>query len=265
MKHGPLADRTVVVTRPSDQASSLSEPLERRGARVVEFPTITIEPPRDPAPLRRAVEALSSFDWLVCTSVNGVAAVVGALEELEREPAEALREVSIAAIGPATARAVGDAGGSVSVVPEGEYRAEALVEAVLEEVGDLEGVRFLVARASEARPVLPDRLRGAGGEVVEVPAYRTTVANPDADRMRRLLFEGEVDWLTFTASSTVRNFARLVEGAPGSARVACIGPITARTAREVGFSVDVTAEEYTIPGLVRALEGAADDAEEGAA
>ena len=257
MESGPLADRTVVVTRPRAQAPSLSRPLERHGARVVEFPTITIDPPEDPTALHEAVASLATFDWLVCTSVNGVEATVRALEALGRDPAAALSQVSIAAIGPATARAIRDAGGEVTVVPEEEYRAEALVAALLDEAGDLSGVRVLLARAAEARPVLPERLREAGGVVREVPAYRTTVANPDADRMRRLLEEGRIDWLTFTASSTVRNFVRLVDAAPDSARVACIGPITAETAREMGFSVDVTAEEYTIPGLVRALVGAA--------
>lgn len=253
MKHGPLADRTVVVTRPRDQAASLSEPLRRRGARVLEFPTIAIEPPEDPSALREAVRGWETFDWLVCTSVNGVSALVEALEAEGREPRHALAAHSIAAIGPATARAVREAGGEVAVVPEGEYRAEALADALLRATGGLEGVRLLLARASGARPVLPERLREAGGEVVEVAAYRTTVANAGADRMTRRLREGEIDWLTFTASSTVRNFRRLVEADPGAARVACIGPITAGTAREEGFSVDVTAREYTIPGLVRAL------------
>ena len=265
MESGPLAQRTVVVTRPRAQAPSLTRPLQRHGARVVEFPTITIDPPEDPTALREAVAALATFDWLVCTSVNGVAAVVRALEATGRDPAAALSEVAIAAIGPATARAVRDAGGTVAVVPEEEYRAEALVDALLDEIGNLSGVRVLIARAAEARPVLPRRLREAGGEVREVSAYRTTVANPDADRMRRLLEEGRIDWLTFTASSTVRNFVRLVDGATDSARVACIGPITAGTAREVGFSVEVTADEYTIPGLVRAIVDAAGGEGDGSA
>lgn len=260
MMPGPLADRTVVVTRPRAQAPSLSEPLRSRGARVLEFPTVAIEPPADPAGLEDAIALWDRFDWLVCTSVNGVAAVVRAVEAAERDPGEALRALSVAAIGPATAQAVREAGGEVTVVPEEEYRAEALADALLREVGDARDVRLLVARAAGARPVLPERLRAAGGDVVEVAAYRTSVANPGAGRMSRLLRAGEVDWLTFTASSTVRNFRRLVDVAPGSARVACIGPITADTAREQGFEVDVTAREYTIPGLVRALVRAESDA-----
>lgn len=253
MTAAPLSDRTVVVTRPREQAASLAEPLRRRGARVVEFPTIEIAPPDDPSGLSRAIARWESFDWLVCTSVNGVAAVVEALTSAGREPADAVAALSVAAIGPATAGAVREAGGRVAVVPEEEYRAEALAGALLREMGDTEGVRVLVARAAEARPVLPERLRAAGVDVVEVAAYRTEVADPGADRMTRMLREGGVDWLTFTASSTVRNFRRLVDAAPGPARVACIGPITAETAREAGFRVDVTATEYTIPGLVRAL------------
>lgn len=253
MSVGPLSDRTVVVTRPRSQAASLSERLERHGARVLEFPTIAIEPPEDPAQLRRAVEAWESFDWLVCTSVNGVAAVTEALRDAGRSPGDAFGRVAVAAIGPSTARSLREAGAEVRIVPSSEYRAEALADELLREVGDASGVRFLLARAAAARPALADRLRTAGGDVVEVEAYSTAVTNPDAERMSRRLREGEVDWLTFTASSTVRNFVRLVEADPTAARAACIGPITADTAREAGFRVDVVAREYTVPGLVSAL------------
>lgn len=256
MTAAPLSDRTVVVTRPREQAASLAEPLRRRGARVVEFPTIEIAPPDDPSGLSRAIARWECFDWLVCTSVNGVAAVVEALGSAGREPAGSLAALPAAAIGPATAGALREAGGRVAVVPEEEYRAEALAEALLREMGDAAGVRVLIARAAEARPVLPERLRAAGADVVEVAAYRTEVASPEVGRMTRWLREGRIDWLTFTASSTVRNFRRLVDAAPGAARVACIGPITAETARETGLRVDVTASEYTIPGLVRALVAA---------
>lgn len=253
MTTGPLADRTVVVTRPRSQATSLTERLEGHGAHVLEFPTIAIAPPEDATPLLRAAEAWEEFDWLVCTSVNGVAAVEDALRRAGRSPEEALGAIAAAAIGPATAHSLREAGAEVRVVPPAEYRAEALAESILREVGDPTGVRFLLPRAAGARRALPDRLREAGGDVVEIEAYRTSVANPDAEGMGRRLREGGVDWLTFTASSTVRNFVRLVDADPAAARAACIGPITAGTAREEGFRVEVVAEEYTVPGLVRAL------------
>lgn len=241
----------MVVTRPRHQAEPLCDALRELGAEPVAFPTIAIRPPEDPAPLREALASLGRYDWAVLTSVNGVRQVLDAVEASGREPADVLSELRVAAIGPATADALRQAGVPVEVVPE-EYRAERLVDA-LAGAARLEGRRILLARAEEARDVLPRELREEGARVDEVTAYRTEVANPDADRMAERLGQGEIDWLTFTASSTVRNFVRLVGRERGSARVAAIGPITAGTAADLGLEADVVAEEYTIPGLVEAL------------
>lgn len=251
MTDRPLEGRTVVVTRPRHQAGPLCDALRELGAEPVAFPTIAIRPPDDPGPLRDAVASLDRYDWAVLTSVNGVRRVLDALEEAGRRPAEAFEGVRVAAIGPSTADALREAGVAVEVVPE-EYRAEGLLEA-LSEAARLDGARVLLARAREARELLPRELREAGARVDEVTAYRTAVANPDAGELAARLRAGEIDWLTFTASSTVRNFVRLVGRDPGSARVAAIGPITADTAEELGLPPDTVAEEYTIPGLVRAL------------
>ena len=251
MSDRPLQGRTVVVTRPRRRADALSSSLRELGARVLEYPTIAIEPPKDARPLRRALRSLPAYDWVVFTSVNGVLRVVSELASAGGDPPGALAGARVAAIGPATADALRDAGISVDVVP-GEYRAEALVTAI-RAAGDLSGRRVLLARAAEARAVLPERLRAGGAEVDEVAAYRTVRGRPEVEDLPARMRRGEVDWLTFTASSTVRNFVEMAGREAGDARVAAIGPITAGTARELGLPVHAVAEEYTVPGLVRAL------------
>lgn len=247
----PLHGRTVVVTRPREQSRAFTSALETLGARVVEFPTLRIEPPSDPGPLRRALSELERYDWVVFTSVNGVERVRDALEELGRD-ARAFDGVRLAAIGPATASSLGRLGLRADVVPE-EYRAEALVEAIRRADSSLEERRILLARAAEARDVLPDRLAGSGAAVDEVAAYRAVPDAPDSGALRRRLAAGEIDWLTFTASSTVRHFVDAVGTELGGARVAAIGPVTAGTAAEHGMPADVVADRYTIPGLLDAL------------
>lgn len=246
----PLEGRTIVVTRPRDQADPLSRALRDRGAGVVEYPTIRIRAPREVAPLRRALERIGTYDWAVFTSVNGVRHVLDELEALGLGR-DVLGNVRLAAIGPSTAGTLEEAGLTVDVVPD-EYRAEALADAVLR-AGASGGGRVLLARAAEARDVLRERLEEAGADVDEVTAYVTERGRPEEVDIERRMREGEIDWLTFTASSTVRNFVRMAGTRIGPARVACIGPITARTARELGLPVHAVADEYTVPGLVRAL------------
>jgi uroporphyrinogen III methyltransferase/synthase len=263
----PLFGRRVVVTRARAQAGELSMELERLGAEVLEFPTIEVRPPDDFGPLDEAIRDLDSFDWLVFTSVNGVEAFVERLERHGLDLRAVPRDAKVAAIGPATAERVREAGLRVVVVPR-EFRAEALIE---ELAGDeLAGKRVLIPRARVAREILPDKLREAGAEVVVPPAYESVPSSEGKDELARRLEVGEVDCVTFTASSTVENFVgafgegearRLLSGT----RVACIGPITADTARGRGIRVDVEAREYTIPGLVEAVADlfAADPAKRG--
>lgn len=248
----PLEGKTVVVTRAPHQADELKELLEARGARVLVHPTIRIRPPADPRPLRRSTRRLAWYDWLIFTSVNGVAAFRQALDDTgqkgEPPPMPGLRTC---AIGPATARAMQEELGLRADVVPGEYVAEAVLRA-LEKAASLEGRRVLLPRAAEARDVLPEGLEARGAMVDVVEAYRTEAVEEGADELRERLAAGEVDLLTFTASSTVRNFAETVGSDVGRARVAVIGPVTATTARELGIRVDAVAEEYTIPGLVDA-------------
>lgn len=251
----PLFGKRIVVTRARAQAGELSVRLETLGAEVVEFPTIEIAPPEDFGPLDDAIRELDSFDWLVFTSVNGVDAFVERLGRHDLDLRAVPRGAKIAAIGPATAARITALGLRVDVVPA-EYRAEALLEEV---AGDpIAGKRVLIPRAKVAREVLPERLRDAGAEVVVPPAYESRPSSEGRDYLARRLESGEVDCVTFTASSTVENFVRAFGEDDavrllGGARVACIGPITAGTARGHGIRVDTEADEYTISGLVEAV------------
>lgn len=250
----PLFGRRVVVTRARAQAGELSVELERLGAEVVEFPTIEITPPRDFGPLDAALQDLDSFDWIVFTSVNGVDAFVERLRHHGLDLRAVPRDAKIAAIGPATAERLEEAGLRVDVMPK-EYRAETLIEAL--EGDSLAGKRILIPRAKVAREVLPDKLREAGAEVVVPPAYESVPSSAGKEALANRLEAGEIDCVTFTASSTVENFARAfgdeVARLLSGVGVACIGPITADTARSHGFRVDAEAEEYTILGLVEAV------------
>ena len=263
----PLFGRRVVVTRARAQAGELSVELEKLGAEVVEFPTIEISPPGDFAPLDDAIRDLDSFDWLVFTSVNGVDAFVDRLAYYDLDLRAVPRDAKVAAIGPATAERINAAGLRVDAMPR-EYRAEALIEEVAD--GSLAGRKVLIPRAKVAREVLPEKLREAGAEVVVPPAYESVPSSEGSEKLGERLEAGAIDCVTFTASSTVENFvgafgegeaARLLAGT----RVACIGPITAETARGHGVRVDAEAGEYTISGLVEAVVDlfAADPAKRG--
>jgi uroporphyrinogen III methyltransferase / synthase len=263
----PLFGRRVVVTRARAQAGELSSELERLGAEVHEFPTIEIRPPKDFEPLDVAIHELDSFGLIVFTSVNGVEAFLERLRHHGLDVRALPREANVAAIGPATAERIREAGLRVDVIPE-EYRAEALIEAI--RTDSLAGERALIPRARVAREILPEKLREAGAEVVVPPAYESVPSTEGKEELSLLLQTGEIDCVSFTASSTVENFvgafgaeeaARLLKGT----RVACIGPITADTARKHGLRVDAEGKEYTIPGLVEAVTGllSADPAKRG--
>ena len=262
-----LFGRRVVVTRARAQAGELSVELERLGAEVYEFPTIQIQAPEDFGPLDAAIRDLDSFGWIVFTSVNGVEAFLERLRHHGLDLRAVPRRAKVAAIGPATAQRIEEIGLQVDVVPE-EYRAEALIEVL--ETDSITGKRVLIPRAKVAREILPDKLREAGAEVVVPPAYEAAPSSEGKNELARRLGAGEIDCVTFTASSTVENFVGAF--GPGEAvgllaetRVVCIGPITAETARGHGLRVDTEAEEYTIPGLVEAVEDlfAADPAKRG--
>jgi uroporphyrinogen III methyltransferase/synthase len=242
----PLFGQTVAVTRTREQAETLAARLAALGARVVEVPTIEIQPPSDWKPLDNAIARLESFDWLIFTSANGVRFFTQRLDASSRD----LRAVRarICAIGPATAAALAALHLKVDLVPP-RYVAESLV-AAFEKI-PIEGARILMPRAAVARDLIPAELEKRGARVTVVEAYRTVPA-PEA----RWPQDPPVNWITFTSSSTVENFHALY-GAErlNGVRLASIGPITSATARRLGLQVTVEAAEHTIDGLVEAILG----------
>ena len=241
----PLAGKRILVTRPRAQAADLSEKLAALGAEPVVFPTIDIAALDDYSALDRAIAQLETYQWIIFTSVNGVAAFWQRLAHAKKT-GQTLNDIQIAAIGPATARALNEVGVRAEFVPD-EYVAER----ILDGMGDVAGQRILLPRADIAREALAIELERRGAIVDEIAAYRTLPAAPDPRGLSEL--RCGVDVITFTSSSTVRNFVALVGNETFGAAIACIGPITAQTAREAGLRVDVTASEYTTDGLVAAL------------
>lgn len=241
----PLFGRTVVVTRAREQVSDLRARLAALGAAVVELPAIAVEP------LPVTVPDLGGFGWLVFTSVNGVDGFFTRGLAPAGRDARALAGLRVAAIGPGTAAALARHGIVVDLVPE-RFVAESLLDAFPDPAAA--GERVLLARAEQARDVLPEGL-GARGYAVEIlPVYRTVTAAPDPEALA-LVRGGGVDAVTFTSSSTVRNFHDLVGPLDPAPAVVSIGPVTSATAVELGLTVDREATEHTIDGVVEALVG----------
>ena len=236
----------VAVTRARAQASGLAARLRELGAEVVETPAIRIEPRPLDGELLAAVQRIGDYALVCLTSPNGVRLLFDALAETGRD-ARALAGATVAAIGPGTAAELERRGVRADVVPE-RFVAEALVEAL--EPVEVEGRRVLVARAAEARSVLPDALRGRGAEVDDVALYET-VAEPLGDAERAAL--ERATYVTFTSSSTVRFLLESGARPPEGARVVSIGPVTSATAQEHGLTVHVEAERHDVDGLVEAL------------
>ncbi len=250
----PLLGKRIVVTRARAQASDLVHELTELGAECIECPTIEVVPPDSWAPLDDAIANLEKYQWLIFTSINGVQYF---FDRLFRQglDARALGHLRTAAIGPATSRGLREYGINTDILPK-TYQAESVVEAFAKE--SVQGQRVLLPRAKEARVILPEELKKMGAEVDEVTAYQTIQAAEGQAELIQALENNEIDMVTFTSSSTVRNFKallpdndarRLMEGV----KVASIGPITADTAHELGFNMDITAERFTISGLMEAI------------
>src|SRR3984885_13658259 len=271
----PLHKVRVLVGRARHQASALSSELRKLGATVVEIPFIEIRRPRSFKALDSALRNLDRYDWLILTSVNGVEAMWRRLARLDLTRIE-LKHLRIAAIGPATKKAIEQRGAKVDVVPK-EYVAESVVKSLRRRV---KGNRVLLVRAKVARDVIPQELRVAGAHVDVVEAYETVVPESSWRRLQAALKNPRrrPHVVTFTSSSTVRNFVAMLGGSraavsmllavggqecpphtpaqtPIYARIhmASIGPVTSATLREVGLGADISAREFTIPGLVDAI------------
>lgn len=254
MRGGSLAGRRIVITRRAEQAGALRRALEARGARVIEFPTIALALPRSWKPADKAIGRLDRYHSVIFTSVNGVERFLARLRRHDTAR-RALTRARLAAIGPATARALRACGFRVSVVPD-DYRAEGLLKALGR---GWRGRRVLLARAAKARDVLPRMLRRRGARVDVVAVYRTVVPRTSRSRIANVFGDAKPDAITFTSSSTVRNFFALLgrkraRRALRGVAVASIGPVTSRTVRALGLKVAVEAKPYTVAALVRAID-----------
>jgi len=253
LERRPLHGRRVVVTRARAQASELARSLDALGAEPIELPAIRIEPRLDSEEVRGAIDALHTYALVCLTSANGVNLLFEAMAAQVRD-ARALANASIAAIGAGTEAALAAHGVIADIVPD-RFVAEELV-AALDRL-ELRGKPVLVARAAEAREVLPEALRKKGAEVDVVALYETVAEKPEPEAMERAR---EADFITFTSSSTVRNFVEATgNGIPEGARIVSIGPVTSQAIRDVGLAVDVEAERHDIGGLISALLDAVAD------
>jgi len=249
----PLFGRRIVVTRARKQASEISRRLEEYGAEVIEMPVIRIEPPDDSAPLAAAVARLNAFDWILFTSVHGVDAFFSALISAGLD-SRALAHNRVASIGPATAERIATFGIRADLLPA-EFSSARLADA-LSASATLSGARILCPRSDVAPDDLLDALGARGAVVSSVVAYKTVPETSGVEDMAAMLSRDELNWLTFTSSSTVKNFFSLIS--PGrvqdsSLRIASIGPVTSAAIRALGLEPAAEAHRYTIPGLVDAI------------
>jgi uroporphyrinogen-III synthase len=264
----PLAGTRILVGRTRHQAGSLSASLRSLGASVIEIPFIEIRKPESYVPLDTALKNMKSYDWLILTSANGVEAMWERVRKLHIT-LRTLKRLKIAAIGPATKKAIVKHGLKVKMVPE-EYVAESVVKGLRDEVN---GKRVVLIRAKVARDVIPDELRAAGAEVDVVEAYETVVPERSRARLRALMKNAarRPHVVTFTSSSTAKNFAELLGNASAGSRggashkgdllkedlhgvqLASIGPVTSATLGELQLPVAIEAREFTMGGLIRAI------------
>lgn len=246
-----LKGKRIIVTRPRHQAGEIMDLLTAHGAEVILFPVIRIEPIEPNPELEKAVRRLSEYNWLILTSVNGVEAFVRVMASSGvTDLPDTLR---IAVIGPKTAQALQQHGIQPHLVPK-EYVAEAIVK----ELGEVNGLWFLLPRAEIAREALPRAIREGGGFVHVISTYRTVSEVPEPGMLEEL--ELGIDVITFTSPSTVKHFVSILKSnglnpfaLPGNPWIACIGPITADAAETAGFTVHTIAQSYTSEGLVQAL------------
>ena len=252
--HKPLSGKRIVITRARKQAENFVRSIEDLGGEIVEFPTIEISPPESFAEFDAAVERIADYDWVIFTSVNSVEPFLQRLN-LKGKGAEMLSSHRIGAIGVETAKRLQAAGVRASLVPE-RYQAEGFLDAISPE--EVRGKRVLIPRAAEAREVLPVTLRKWGAQVDVIVAYRTVLPSVDVQPLARLLAERNIDVITFTSSSTVRNFVRLfgsrsLSEIVNGSTIACIGPITAATVEELGGSADIVADQFTVTDMLRSI------------
>ncbi|MEK6698398.1 MAG: uroporphyrinogen-III C-methyltransferase [Nitrospirota bacterium] len=250
----PLFGKRIVVTRSRDQASVFVEMLIDRGASPIEFPSIDVVPPTSWAELDSALDVVETYQWVIFTSANAVRFFFERLRSRGTD-LRILKGVNICAVGPKTAEALEQHGLKADLIP-----AEFKAEGVLAALGGVQvkGRRFLIPRAKVAREIIPEKLRELGAEVTVATAYENVRPAADVERVKKLFTEKKISAVTFTSSSTVHNFVEMLgqkeyKSLLNGVTVACIGPVTARTAEEYGMKIDIMPKEYTIPALVEAM------------
>ena len=253
MAKKPLTGKKILITRAREQSTEFATQLKKRGAEVIEFPTIEIVPPLHWKKLDQTIDQLTSYHWIIFTSANGVYYFWQRLKEKGKQHLPS--SLKVCAIGPATARQLKEKKIPVAYMPK-EYIAEALLKGF--EKMPIKGKRILLARAKKARDILPKGLNTMGAKVDVVEVYRTVKPKGGAKKLRQLLADGKIDVITFTSSSTVNHFADLLKKEDlkmllKGVAIACIGPVTVRTAKEWGMSVQIQPKQYTIPHLTKAI------------
>jgi uroporphyrinogen III methyltransferase/synthase len=254
MNKPSLSGKRILITRAREQSGDFAAHLEKLGAEVIGFPTIEIVPPLHWNDVDRAMDRLKSYDWIIFTSANGVT-FFWQRAEARGKRLRLPSSLKVCAIGPATADRLRKKKVSVHYIPK-EFIAESILEGF--EKMAIKGKRILLARAKKARDVLPKGLKELGAEVDVVAVYRTIRPRGGSRRLRRLLAGGEIDVIAFSSSSTVNHFAELLKNEDlnkllKGIAIACIGPVTARTARDWGLKIRIQPKEYTIPGLTRGI------------
>jgi uroporphyrinogen III methyltransferase / synthase len=251
----PLFGKRIVLTRAQEQAREFSQLLAAYGAEPIEAPTIQIVPPISWQAIDQAIASLGKYDWLIFTSMNGVTPFMDRLHGASKD-SRALAHLRICAIGPRTAEELARYGLTPDLVPS-EYQAEGVLAALSGH--DLRGKKVLIPRAEVAREILPEQLRRRDAEVDVIAVYRTIAPTADLSRLTEQIEAGKIDVVTFTSSSTVRNFVDMVGGGDQARRlgskttIGCIGPITAQTAEQYGLTATIVPPENTVAALAQAI------------
>ena len=250
-----LTGRKIVITRASDQQEEFSVMLSSLGADTVRFPVIAIAPPDSWDAADRAIENIKKYDWIIFTSVNGVISFGDRLITLQKDVSETLNDIMICAIGLKTAEVVELYWLEVDFIPD-EFRAEAVADG-FKEMGS-PGRNVLLPRAQVGREILPKELVRMGMQVDVIPVYKAVLPDTDALRLRKMLRDREIDVVTFTSSSCVKNFLEIIgmnqyKMLLTGVKIACISPVTADTVRKYDLSVDIIPDRYTVVDLARAI------------
>ena len=250
-----ITGKKIVITRPSDQQEEFAVLLSSLGAEAVRFPVIAIAPPDSWEAADRAIANINKYDWIIFTSVNGVISFANRLITLYKDVSETLKDLKICAIGLKTAEVVEGYGLEVDYIPD-EFRAEAVAEGFME-MGS-PGRHVLLPRAQVGRELLPGELARMGMKVDVIPVYKTVRPDADALKLRTMLRNREIDIVTFTSGSCVKNFLEIIgldqyKMLLSGVKIACISPVTSDTVRKYGLSVDIIPDRYTVADLARAI------------